>query len=946
MEQIKIICVDDEPEILEILNDLLTSEGYAVRCAPDGEQAIEAFRREPADVIITDLRMPGMDGLEVLRTIKEIDDLTEVIILTGYGSLDTAVSALKNDGAFDFLTKPLQELDDLLLTIEKALSHRALCLENTLLMEELSRNQAHLAHRNKALRRAQKELEQSRQRYLDLYNRAPVGYIALGAQSHILEANLTAATLFNTTTDALRHKAFADFVPHDHLEQFNAFCTNMAHTASSVCELPLYKDNDVLFYAHIEGITILDTDGLTHQYRMTVSDITSQKEIALALNESEQRYRTLVETIPHGIQEIDTDGTITFANAGHATLHGYKTSELVGKSVAELSRNAAQGESMLRYLKILEKSQPAPRTWFGQDRTRDGQVKDIQVDWNYKRNTEGEVVGFVSVLSDISERKKAEIALRESEVRYRSFVENFTGIAFRLTPTGLPIFYHGAVEAITGYSEASLAASQPGWEELIHQEDLSLVRMRRKRIGLPGTHSITQEYRIRHKNHQWRWVREHIQHTQTRDEETSTIQGVLFDITDYKQLQNRLFDNRKLEAIATLAGGVAHQFNNALAGLMGNVELLDVELHEQHQTSKAKKYTQAMMKMIRKMSQLTDQLLAYARGGKYLPAEMSLNALIQQSISLMRHRVHPDIEIEIELTPENDCIRADTAQLQMVFLAIMDNALESGDQEGFISIRTHKFTTTPEFVAANPELAHGDYISLTIRDNGCGMDEHTRRKIFEPFFTTKFVGRGLGLSAAYGIVANHNGWIDVASSPGSGTAVSINLPAVSPKEKQPAEGTETPPLAGEATILIVEDDTMVMLTLNKLLKKLHYRVLEAINGRVALEMLRTFKNEIDAVLLDIRLPDMKADELYAHMLKIHPDIRVLACSGYGKEGPAEALLDAGALGFLQKPFSVNTLAAKLHNVLQCDHQCQETIDIETTDQSHSSRRNKSHLKLV
>lgn len=942
MEKINIICVDDEPEILDICKELLTSEGYAVRCALNGHRAIALFNQEHADVVITDIRMPGMSGLEVLQAIKKIDALAEVIILTGHATVNTAVSALKNEGAFDFLTKPLEELTDLLITIEKALAHRSLRVENALLMEELSQNQIHLANRNKQLRRTKKALELSHQRYLDLYDHAPVGYMALSADGVILEANQTAATLFNMPTDALCHKKFNEFILPGHVNEFDSFCANMGHSSSSACELSLNRVDGTSFVAHIEGMTKLDDTSHTRQFRITVSDVTCQRETAIALLESEQRYRTLVETIPHGIQEIDTHGTITFANAGHAALHGYTANELVGKSVADLSQNKAQGRRLLRQLNDLVNSQPSPKTWIGRDRTRDNQVKDVQVDWNYKRGPDGDVVGFVSVLSDITERKKAETALRESEVRYRSFVEHFTGIAFRLNPNGVPVFYHGAVHPISGYREDELVASNPGWEELIHPEELSLVRMRRKRICLPGEHSITQEYRIRHKDGRWRWVREHIQSTCHPDGQSVTIQGVLFEISDYKQLQKKYYESRKIEAIATLAGGIAHQFNNALAGLMGNIELL--EMDAQKEKTNIKKYTQAMMMMIQKMSHLTGQLLAYARGGKYMPTEVHLNDLIKQSLNLMHHRMNPTLEVEIALNVENDWVSADTAQLQMVLLAVMDNAMEAVSQKGRITIQTHIFKPTTDLTHTHHNQVPGNYVCLSISDNGCGMDEQTRHKIFEPFFTTKFVGRGLGLSAAYGIVANHDGWMEVDSTPGKGTVISIYLPTVFKKTPQVTIENKWQPVHGDATILVVEDEAAVMKSMHRLLEKLHYRVIEAATGKTALEMMQTYNGQIDAILLDIRLPDISADELYARMLKIQPDIRVLVCSGYDKDGPAEALLDAGALGFLQKPFSIKTLAAKLRKVLQMDEHSQEAINVPASDQVEP--KTQGHLKLV
>ena len=198
-ESTKIILVDDEPDILELLHGLLKGEGYAVRCALSGVEAVELFKQESADVVVTDIRMPGMDGLEVLRTVKTMDNRVEVIVLTGHASIELAISSLKNEGAFDFLTKPMERLEDFLHTIEKAVARRNLILENTLLLEELSRQQIHLEAYNKELRQTKRALEISRYRYQDLYDQAPVGYLTINANWEIIEVNQAAANRTITT---------------------------------------------------------------------------------------------------------------------------------------------------------------------------------------------------------------------------------------------------------------------------------------------------------------------------------------------------------------------------------------------------------------------------------------------------------------------------------------------------------------------------------------------------------------------------------------------------------------------------------------------------------------------------------------------------------------------------------------------------------------------------
>ncbi len=914
-EPSKILLVDDEPEILEIFHGLLKDEGYAVRVAQNGEEAIALFKESGADVVVTDIRMPGMSGLEVLRTIKKLDDKVEVIVLTGHASIEVAISALKNDGAFDFLTKPLDRLDDLLIPIEKAIANQRLVRENAGLLEELSRRQIHLEKYNKVLRHTKRELELSRYRYEDLYDQAPVGYLSLDAKGRIVDVNRTAATMLGYQKSQIRDKLLVDFIAQDeNADDYFDRDELMDHIPRS-SEVQMIRSNGEAFYAHLESLAILKADGTIDQVRMAINDVTEQKQVELALKESEERYRTLVETIPYGIQEIDVNGRITYANPGHTVIHGYGREELVGMSVGELSSTARQGDALLRSLKKYAEEQPLPSTWIGQDATQDGAVKDIQVDWNYKRDTAGRVVGFVSVLSDITERIMAEKALKDSEQRYRSFVENFKGIAFCLDEDGAPVFYHGAVEETTGYSETDLVNSRPGWEVLIHPEELELVKSRRQILSAAADRGIAHEYRIRHRDRRWRWVREHIQCLPKKDHEKSILHGVVFDITEHKQLQAQYIEGRKLDAIATMAAGIAHQFNNSLAGLMGNLELLTMDMDQDPNITN---HTDPMMDMVHNMAQLTKQLLAYARGGKYMPASISAHELVHQSVNLMKHRLSEKFELELNLSAERDQVVADSTQMQMVLMAVIENAVEAMADGGRVVVQSTVEELARETVKSGCSHPPGSYLCLSVSDDGCGMTQEVADKIFDPFFTTKFIGRGLGLSAAFGVIVNHNGWMEVDTHVDQGTQMQICLPLAT-AQQPPSEIMEPGQIIkGDATVLVIEDEEMVVKAVRQLLDRLEYRVLEARTGHEALEILRTFSGQIDVVLLDVRLPDLDALDLYEKILNIRPELKVIVCSGYDKDGPVEKLLASGASAFLQKPFTVARLSAEIRAALEAN----------------------------
>jgi two-component system, cell cycle sensor histidine kinase and response regulator CckA len=391
------------------------------------------------------------------------------------------------------------------------------------------------------------------------------------------------------------------------------------------------------------------------------------------------------------------------------------------------------------------------------------------------------------------------------------------------------------------------------------------------------------------------------------------IRIVASDITEQKELEWRLRQAQKMESIAKLAGGIAHQFNNALFVIVATTDLLEMQVPNDEMTSE---YFDSIKKSTARMTQLTRQLLAYARGGKYEVKDISLSVLVRNTLPLLQHTLDPSIHVETKLSDDILKTKGDLTQLVMVLSILLSNSAEAIESEGHIKITCRNELITMEDTKAFPGLMPGHFVSLTVEDNGRGMDEETKKRAFEPFVTTKFLGRGLGLAAAYGIVKNHGGWISIESQPGRGTSVCIYLPAVREIEEKKAKKVHREPLKGTGTILLVEDEVAVIAALRKLLKRLGYHVLEAKTGKEAIRLARAYDGEIDLAILDVFLPDMNGNKIYPLLKEFRPDLKVLVCSGYSIEGPAQDILDAGADGFLQKPVTIEELSRKLTELLQ------------------------------
>jgi len=344
---------------------------------------------------------------------------------------------------------------------------------------------------------------------------------------------------------------------------------------------------------------------------------------------------------------------------------------------------------------------------------------------------------------------------------------------------------------------------------------------------------------------------------------------------------------------------------------MGNLYLLQMDTSK---NSRAGKYLSKMKTSAERISNLTNQLLAYARGGKYHPEIISLNDFVNRTLPLITHTVDPPVRVETDLANDIYTVEVDLTQLQMVLSALVANAAEAIAGEGYVRIMTRNKRLDGELAKQHPESSPGPYVCLIVEDNGKGMDKETMSRVFEPFFSTKFQGRGLGMAAVYGIIRNHDGFISIDSEVDRGTVVEVHLPTVH-RELEEAEEPQKELLRGTGTILVVEDEETVMEVCKAMLERLGYKVLEARTGLDAVHAAKSYPERIDLAILDIVLPDMGGKQVYPLLMGFRPEMKVIVCSGYDLDGPAQEILEAGAQGFLKKPYGLSALSAMLNKVL-------------------------------
>ncbi|MCF8144136.1 MAG: cache domain-containing protein [Deltaproteobacteria bacterium] len=389
---------------------------------------------------------------------------------------------------------------------------------------------------------------------------------------------------------------------------------------------------------------------------------------------------------------------------------------------------------------------------------------------------------------------------------------------------------------------------------------------------------------------------------------------ILRDISETKALESQFYEAQKMESIGTLAGGVAHDFNNLLMAIQGNVSLLLLDKDASHPDQKR---LHNIEEHIQRGASLTRQLLGFARAGKYEIKPTNLNEIARQSIDLFS-RMKKEIKIRSTYQKDIWMIEADQGQIEQVLMNLYVNAGHAMPEGGDLIITTQNLTIPGDHPKPSG-LRPGKYVKLSVTDTGVGMDEDTLQKIFDPFFTTREVGQGtgLGLASAYGIIKNHSGSIIVRSAEGKGTTFDLFLPAVEAKEITKTREID-PPLEitpGGGTILLVDDEEIVIEVGEEMLRRLGYTVLSAGSGREAVKLCRSHRRTIDLVILDMIMPDMPGVETYDRLKQEAPDLLVLLSSGYSIDGQATEILKHGCNGFIQKPFTMAALSKKIREVL-------------------------------
>ena len=538
-----------------------------------------------------------------------------------------------------------------------------------------------------------------------------------------------------------------------------------------------------------------------------------------------------------------------------------------------------------------------------------GAIIDIHGKGRNSYDESGKPLSTIGTFLDITEHKKAALALRESEDKYRTILESLEDGYYEVDIDGNFTFFNDSLCEIYGYPKNEMMGLNI--RKLTDQETAKRGYSLFNKVYTTGRSEKGFEWSITRKDGTNRVVEATVSLKRNTEGVPRGFRGIVRDISGKHRLEAQLQHAKRMESIGTLAGGIAHNFNNLLMGIQGNASMVLLDIDSSNPRQKNLKNIE---RLVENGAKLTAQLIGYAREGSYEVKPISLNQLVKETSDTFG-MTKKEVSVHQELSEKLYAIKADQGQIEQVLLNLYVNAADAMPEGGDLFLKT--MNVTDKDVTGKPyKVQSGNYVLLTVRDTGIGMDKETRERIFEPFFTTKGLasGTGLGMASAYGIIKGHGGYIDVDSEVGEGTHFSIYLPATEKViEKKKVLSDEL--VKGKGTVLLVDDEEMVLEAGKELLNHLGYEVLLAENGREALELYKKNQDKIDLVLLDMVMPVMGGGEAFDRMKEINTNVKVLLSSGYSLEGEAKEILKRGCDAFIQKPFKIEQLSQKMRGVL-------------------------------
>jgi PAS domain S-box-containing protein len=772
------------------------------------------------------------------------------------------------------------------------------------LLQELQVHQIELETQNEELCQAKSELEEAREKYTDLYDFAPVGYFTLDRAGIIKSANLMGSSLLKIERSRLIGQRFANFLSVETRPSFADFLTTVF---TGLVKEEFETALGTTLFVQIEALAAASGQ----ECRITLTNITERKRAADELLSKNLILTTQMETAINGILVVDESATITLYNQRFIEMWGIPPELLDTKEDAPVLQFVAaqvvDAESFLEQIRYFyahrdEKSRH-------EITLKDGRIFESYSDPMIGAN--GKYYGREWYFHDITEFKESSRRIKDSEMRYRRLFESAKdGILILEAETGLIFDVNPFLCELLGFSSEDFIGKHlweiGAFEDIAASKDAFRTLQEKEYICYNDFPLSTKDGR--------KVEVEFVSNVYVVDK-TRVIQCNIRDITENRKLEAQLRQSQKMEAVGQLAGGIAHDFNNILSAILGFSSRVQMDMAENNPSQAD---MEQIIAAVDRAAELTKSLLAFSRKQVMQPAPVNLNEIILKVGKFLGRIIGEDIALETTFNKETLTVNVDIGQIEQVLMNLATNARDAMPNGGTFSIITESVEIDQQFLDAHNYGVTGRYARIRVTDTGKGMDAATSARIFEPFFSTKDVGKGtgLGLPIVYGIIKQHNGFINVYSEPGIGTTFRIYLPLLLEKSLKERAQAPSPPIPrGTETILLAEDDTMIRTLTKGFLTDFGYTVITATDGEDAVIKFKKNKERIQLLLFDLIMPKKSGKAAYDEIKKLGSDVRAIFVSGYLLDVIYKKGLQDESCYLVMKPVSPQNLLRKIREVL-------------------------------
>ncbi|MFW5770151.1 MAG: response regulator [Spirochaetota bacterium] len=920
MDQKTILLVEDEAIIGLDIKRFLESQGYSVvGPAKNCDAALEMVEEYKPDILLMDILISGeMDGIELYEKISENYSIP-VVYMTAHSDVATLKKAnLTNP--YGYVLKPINH-NELISVVELALYK--FDIENSLKLTV-------------------KELESLEEKYRLLAENAPAMIYRMSIPDGVYEyvsPKSVEITGFTPEDFYQRPKFIYDFIHpafKNYLEE--QWADLVRGKVPEQYEYMAYRKDGEARWLRQRNVLLKDDEGNPIALEAIVSDITEFKQV-----DNERRLllkfqEGVIDNANVWISVLNKNMEVILWNSAAEKITGYTQEKVLGSNEVwemlypdEDYRNELISlmDEVIQEDRVIENFETHIHTLDGNYRT---------ISWHNKRisDEDGSVIGIISLGRDITEREKAIEALRESEERYHMIYQASPDAIMLLTREGF-IDCNNATLKIFNVSTRHEFTS-------LHPADLSPEKQPDGADSLEkASEMIEQAYR--EGSNKFEWVHKRMNGEEFYTEvilaafvfrQQNMLQATVRDISDRKKaeqekdiFQSQLMHAQKMEAVGTLAGGLAHDFNNVLGGIIGSLNMMQILIEKESLTQKdaIDRYLETAFDLSMRAADMIKQLLTLSRKQDLQFVPVDINISLQHVLNICQNSFPKSVVLNFKLLDTPLRVNADPTQIEQAVLNLCVNASHAmtimrGENEregGELTVETGHVLVDESFATKYPgAIVDKQYVYVTVRDNGVGMDRETSKRVFEPFFTTKKKdeGTGLGLSMVYSIVNQHGGFIDVESVQGKGSVFSIYIPelkeaGVTSEKHNIAEDIQK----GSGTVLVVDDEPAILRIAEGMLRHSGYQVMTADGGEKGLDVFIKNHRDIDIVLLDMSMPEVSAAELIHEMKNVNPWIPIVLSSGYAMDERVEKAMKEGADGFVPKPYSIQQLSDKLGEIL-------------------------------